>query len=175
MLKTLALIVAAGLALLLIYAATRPDSFRIERSARIQASPDKVYGLISDLRQFQRWNPYERKDPSLKGSYSGAAAGPGAAYAWESKEVGSGRLEITAVQPARQVVMKLDFLKPFEAHNRAEFTLKPEGGATQVTWAMQGPSPYLSKLMGLVFNMDRMVGQDFEAGLNNLKTLAEQG
>lgn len=175
MLKTLALIAAAGLALLLIFAATRPDSFRIERSARIQASPDKVYGLINDLKQFQRWNPYERKDPSLKGSYSGAAAGPGAAYAWESKEVGTGRLEITAVQPARQVVMKLDFLKPFEAHNRAEFSLKPEGGMTRVTWVMQGPSPYLSKLMGLVFNMDRMVGQDFEAGLNNLKTLAEQG
>ncbi|HEX2012435.1 MAG TPA: SRPBCC family protein, partial [Roseateles sp.] len=105
MLKTVALAIAGAIALLLIYAATRPDSFRIERSARIQAPPDKVYALVADLQQFKRWNPWERKDPGLKGSFGVTTAGVGAAYGWESEKVGSGRMEITQAVPAQKVAL----------------------------------------------------------------------
>ena len=199
MLKTILLAAAAALALLLIYAATRPDSFRIERSTRIQAQPDKVFALVNDMHSFNTWNPFEKKDPALKGSYSGAASGKGAAYAWVSDKIGTGSMEIIDTAAPSQgdvalplsgipsgggrgissawgpskVTMKLDFVKPFEAHNVAEFTLVPAGDATEVTWAMHGPSPYLAKLMQVFFSMDKMVGKDFEDGLANLKTLAE--
>lgn len=178
MLKTIGLVLLAALALLLIYAATRPDTFRVERTLSIQAPPERVFALISDLKRFNTWNPYEKKDPALKGRYGATTAGVGAQYGWEGDKVGTGSMEITQVQAPQRVAMKLDFVKPFEAHNQVEFSLQPQGGATpatQVTWAMHGPANYLSKLMGVVINMDRMVGKDFEDGLNNLKALAEQG
>ncbi|MDC6171124.1 SRPBCC family protein [Paucibacter sp. XJ19-41] len=174
MIKTIALVIVAALALLLIYAATRPDSFRVERSTRIQAPPEKIYALIHDLKGFNRWNPYEKKDPAIKGQYSAVTAGAGARYGWESDKVGVGSMEITEVAAPSRVAMKLDFVKPFEAHNQVEFRLRPEGGATQVSWAMQGPSPFVSKLIGVFISMDRMIGQDFEDGLANLKSLVEQ-
>lgn len=179
MLKTLVLVVLAALALavglLLAYASTRPDSFRVERSTDIQAPPERIFALINDLKGFNSWNPYEKKDPAIKGEYSPVTVGPGARYGWESKEVGVGSLEIMeAVAPVR-VAMKLDFVKPFEAHNQALFTLTPApGGGTRVQWAMEGPSPFPSKVMGVVFNMDKMIGSDFEAGLASLKTIAEK-
>jgi len=159
--------------LLLIYAATRPDNFRIERSVRIEAPPERVYGLIDDLHQFNRWNPFLRKDPAAQGTYSGTPSGKGARYAWQGEKVGVGQMEIVDTAAPANVTMNLDFIKPFEAHNIADFTLKPEAGATQVTWAMHGPAPFLSKLMQVFVSMDRMVGKDFEDGLGNLKTLAE--
>ena len=173
MLKTILIAVVAALALLLIYAATQPDSFRVERSIRINAQPDKVFALINDLHGFNTWNPFNQKDPAIKGGYSGAASGKGAAYSWHSEKVGVGSMEIVDTAPPAKLTMKLDFVKPFEAHNIAEFTLTPEGDATQVTWAMHGPSPYVSKLMQVFFSMDKIVGKDFEDGLANLKVLAE--
>lgn len=173
MFKTLALVVVALLAGVLLYAATRPDSFQIERSIRIEAPPEKVFALIHDLRQFNRWNPYEKKDPAIQGSYGKVEAGPGASYAWVSGEVGVGSMEIVeSIAPSR-VAMKLDFVKPFEAHNQVVFTVQPAGSGSEVRWLMQGPSPYVSKLMGLIFNMDKMIGKDFDDGLANLKRLAE--
>ncbi|RZJ03073.1 MAG: polyketide cyclase [Rubrivivax sp.] len=163
-----------ALALLLAYAATRPDEFRVERRARIAAPADKVWPLVSELRAFNRWNPYERKDPLLKSQYDGSAHGVGSRYAWESDKVGSGSLEITGQQPGRAVQMRLDFVKPFEAHNAAEFALLPTSdGATEVRWTMHGPANFVSKLMGVFINMDKMVGRDFEDGLQNLRQLAE--
>lgn len=169
-------LVGLGVALLLLlaYAATRPDEFRVERRARIAAPADQVWPLISELRAFNRWNPYERKDPLIKSAYSGAAQGVGSRYDWDSKKVGSGSLEITAQKPGQAVQMKLDFVKPFEAHNLAEFTLQPmPDGATEVRWAMSGPANFMSKLMGVFIDMDKMVGRDFEDGLQNLRQLAE--
>jgi hypothetical protein len=174
MLKSTLLVIAAALAVLLVYAATKPDSFRVERSLRIQAPPERLHAMINDLRSFNTWNPYERKDPALKGSYGATTVGPGARYGWESSEVGTGSLAILETVPASKVTMALDFVKPFEAHNQAEFTLQPEPGGTRVTWAMHGPLPYLGKVMHVFINVDRMVGTDFEAGLANLKTLAEK-
>ncbi|KAB2888892.1 MAG: SRPBCC family protein [Burkholderiaceae bacterium] len=168
---------AAGLALaaLAIYAATRPDQFRIERSLRIVAPPERVFPLINDLHGFNTWNPFARKDPNLQGNYSGPANGPGARYAWQgNKNVGRGSMEILNATAPSQVAMRLDFIEPFEAHNLVDFTLVPEGGATTVTWAMHGPAPFVSKLMGIFLPMERMVGPDFEAGLATLKALAEK-
>ena len=169
-----AAVLVVVVAALLVYAATRPDSFRIERSAVIKAPPEKIFALINDLHQWTAWSPWEGIDPALKRSYSGAPSGKGAAYAWEgNNKVGSGRMEILESVPDSRIAIKLDFLKPFEAHNMAEFTLAPAGGGTTVTWAMSGPSPYVSKVMGLVFNMDKMVGGQFEQGLANLKAKTE--
>ena len=173
MLKVILITVVAAVGLLLIYAATRPDNFRIERSVRIEAPPERVYGLIDDLHQFNRWNPFLRKDPAAQGTYSGTPSGKGARYAWQGEKVGVGQMEIVDTAAPANVTMNLDFIKPFEAHNMADFTLKPEAGATQVTWAMYGPAPFRSKLMQVFVSMDRMVGKDFEDGLSNLKTLAE--
>lgn len=175
MLILFACAIGLALAALLIYAATRPDQFRIERSLRIAAPPERIFPLINDLHGFNTWNPFARKDPNLQDSYDGPANGPGARYAWQgNKNVGRGSMEILNATASSQVAMRLDFTEPFEAHNLVDFTLTPEGGATTVTWAMHGPAPFISKLMGIFFPMERMVGPDFEAGLATLKTLAEK-
>ena len=170
------ILICLGVALiaLLAYASTRSDEFRVERRLRIAAPAGKVWPLVSELRSFNRWNPYERKDPLVKGQYAGAASGVGSRYAWESDKVGTGSMEITNQQPGRAVRMNLDFVKPFEAHNQAEFALQPTpDGATEVRWTMHGPANFVSKLMGVFINMDKMVGSDFEDGLQNLRQLAE--
>ena len=158
-----------------ILAALKPDSFRVERSASIKAPPERIFAQISDLKGWAAWSPYERKDPAMKRTFGAVTAGKGAVYEWEgNKNVGKGRMEITdAAQPAK-VVIKLDFLEPFEGHNTAEFTLDRKGDATAVTWAMYGPANFVSKLMGVFFNMDRMIGDDFAIGLANLKSITEK-
>ncbi len=175
MIKTAAIVVAAVLGSLLIYAATRPDTFSIERSASIKAPPDQLHGLINDMRVFNTWNPYNLKDPNIRGEYQGPQAGPGAVYRFAgNKDVGKGSIEIVESVPADKVTMRLDMLEPFEGHNIVEFRLVPRGEATEVTWAMHGPSPFMAKLAGVFINMDRMIGRDFEAGLSNLKARAER-
>lgn len=175
MFKIIAIVVAVLLIGILIFAATRPDTFRIQRAASIKAPAERIFALINDLHDWNAWSPYEKKDPAMQRTYGGAANGKGAVYEWEGdKNVGQGRMEITDTSPPSKVTIKLDFVKPFEAHNIVEFTLQPQGDATHVTWAMRGPSPYISKLMGLFFSMDNMIGKDFEAGLANLKAVAEK-
>lgn len=169
------LVPLALLAALLLYAGTRPDMFRVQRSAVIKAPPWKVFALIDDLRSFNSWSPYERKDPGLKGTYSGAARGVGAAYAWQGRKVGAGRMEITASRAPNSVTLQLDVVRPFKARHTVEFTLRAEGDAlTIVTWALYGHAPYLSKLVGVVLDIDGRIGKDFEAGLANLRALTER-
>jgi uncharacterized protein YndB with AHSA1/START domain len=161
-------------ALVLLYAATRPDTFRVARSTSIQAPPEKIFPLINDFHQWERWSPWEKVDPALKRTYSGAASGRGAAYEWfGNKEVGQGRMEIIESTPPSRLLIKIDFLVPFEAHNTVEFTLQAQGEHTLLTHAMSGPSPYLAKLMGIFFSMDKMIGDKFEEGLGSLKAIAE--
>lgn len=174
MLTTLLLLSLAFIALCLIVAAMRPDHFQVTRNAVIKAPAPKIFALIDDLRSFNNWSPFEKKDPSAKGQYSGAASGVGAAYSWQGRKVGAGRMEITASQAPHKLTMRLDFTKPFKAQNTAEFTLLPHGDAlTVVSWTLRGPSPYLAKVMGVVIDMDNMIGKDFEVGLANLKALTE--
>lgn len=169
------IVIAVAVAAVLGYAATRPDSFTVQRTITVNAPPDKIYPLVASFKNWGQWSPYENKDPAMTRTFGGAPSGPGAIYAWEGdKNVGAGRMEITGASPPSALIIKLDFNKPFEAHNTAEFSFAPNGAATVVTWAMHGPAPFVFKLMGLVFNMDRMVGGDFETGLAKLKAVSEQ-
>jgi carbon monoxide dehydrogenase subunit G len=174
MLTTILIIVVLIIAALLIYAATRPDSFTVSRSLGITAPAEAIFPLINDFRRWAIWSPYEKLDPAMKRTLSGAESGKGAAYAWESNgKAGIGRMEITNSVPSSLVALKLDFEKPFKANNTVDFTLKPMGNETTVTWAMHGRYPFIARLMGVFFNMDRLVGKDFETGLANLKRAAE--
>jgi hypothetical protein len=179
MVKTVAIIVVVllvvSLAGILVFAAFKPDTFRVQRATSVKASPDKIFPLIADFHRWGAWSPYEKLDPAMKRTFSGAANGKGAVYEWDSDgKAGKGRMEITDAPAPSRVAIKLDFFKPFEAHNIAEFTLEPRGETTDVTWAMYGPHLYVAKIMSVFFNMDSMIGKDFETGLANLKALAEQ-
>ena len=166
------LVVVAGI---LIYASTKPDTFRVQRTASIKAPPEKIFPLINDFKAWPVWSPYEKKDPAMKRSYGAVTAGKGATYGWEGdKNVGQGSMEILEAAPPRKVVIKLDFLKPFEAHNIGEFILEPKGDTTSVTWAIYGPAPYMSKVISTFVDMDNMIGKDFEQGLASLKTAVEK-
>jgi hypothetical protein len=186
-----AVVLAVAVAIVLALAATKPASFSVRRAALVKAAPEKIFSLINDFHQWGSWSPYENKDPAMKRSYSGAAAGRGAVYAWDgNNNVGSGRMEILDSSAPSKIVIKLDFFRPFEGHNTAEFTMLPQGGATHgttdpttdvtsnvttnVTWLMHGPAPFMSRLMQVFMNIDHMIGKDFEVGLANLKRLTEQ-
>jgi hypothetical protein len=167
----LAVILVAGV---LIVAANKPDTFRVQRAASIKAPPEKIAAVLTDFRGWEAWSPWEKLDPAMKRSYSGAEKGKGAIYAWEGNgSVGVGRMEITDVAPSR-VTLDLDFVKPFPARNKVEFALEGKDDTTRVTWTMQGPIPYVAKIVHVVFDMDGMVGGQFETGLANLKALAEK-
>ena len=171
----IAIVLAVAIAVVLILAATKPDTFRIERSATIKAPADKIFAVLNDFHQWGGWSPWEHKDPEMKRTFSGSETGKGAIYAWDgNNNVGSGQMEIVEVTTPSKVVIKLDFFRPFEAHNTAEFTMLPQGNATNVHWVMHGPATFMSKVMGVFMNFDKMVGKDFEAGLANLKRLTEK-
>jgi hypothetical protein len=175
MLKIIGLGVVLVVGIVLAVAATRPNDFRVQRSASIKAPPEKIFPHIDDLHAFNTWNPFNKKDPNVKGSYSGAASGPGSAYAFEgNKDVGRGRIEITDSRPASEVRMNLHILAPMEGRSVVEFTLHPKGDSTSVSWAIHGPMPYLSKVFSLFCDMDAMIGKEFENGLADLKTIVER-
>ena len=175
----IAVVLAIAIVIVLILASTKPATFSIRRSAVMQAPAEAVFPLINNFHQWAKWSPWENKDPAMKRDYSGAESGNGAVYAWDgNKNVGSGRMEILDASPPSKITIKLDFFKPFEGHNTAEFTMLPQGGAnnggTTVTWTMHGPASFMSKVMQVFMNLDNMIGKDFEAGLSNLKKLTEK-
>jgi len=173
--KIIAGVVTVLIVGVLIFASTKPDTFRVKRTARIKAPPEKIYALIEDFHQWISWSPYENRDPAMKKTYSGAPLGKGAVYAWDgNKDAGAGRIEITDVTVPTKVTMLLEFTRPFATHNIVDFTIMPDGEATEVSWDMHGPAPFLSKLMQVFFNMDKMVGKDFEDGLAAMRTVAER-
>ncbi len=175
MFKVIGIIVVVAIAAVLVAAAFQPDRFQVRRTATIDAPPDRIFALISDFRRWSSWSPYEKLDPRMQRSYSGADSGVGSVYEWAGNaKAGQGRMEITRAPVPSEVAIKLDFVKPLEAHNVATFTLEPRGGATNVTWTMDGPTPYVGKIVHLFVDMDRLVGRDFETGLANLKTIAER-
>ncbi|MFD2057384.1 SRPBCC family protein [Mesorhizobium calcicola] len=175
MFSTILIILVVIIAAVLIYAATRPDDFVVTRSANIKAPPEAIFPLINDFSRWPTWSPYEKLDPQMKRTLSGATSGKGAAYAWEGNaKAGKGRMEVTNSVPSSLVSLKLDFEKPFRANNSVDFTLTASGDNTAVTWAMRGSRPFIAKLMGLFMNFDTLIGKDFEAGLANLKRLGEE-
>jgi uncharacterized protein YndB with AHSA1/START domain len=171
----IAVIVAIAIAAVLILAATKPGTLRVQRSVSIKAPPETIFPLIHDFQQWRSWSPYENKDPAMKRTYGGAERGTGAVYAWDGdKNVGSGRMEILEASAPHKIVIKLDFFTPFEGHNTAEFTMLPQGDGTHVTWVMSGCSNFMARLIQVFMNLDKMIGKDFEAGLANLKKLTEK-
>lgn len=175
MLLNVLVIVAAVIAAFLTFAATRPGSFRVERQATINAPADRIFARLQDFHEWAAWSPWEKIDPAMQRSFSGPASGVGAAYAWDGPKVGAGRMEILESTPPRGLVIKLDFTRPFEAHNTIRLSLADAGPATTITWTMDGKNTFMGKVMSVVINMDKMVGKDFETGLANLKSISEQG
>jgi uncharacterized protein YndB with AHSA1/START domain len=172
---TVLVIVVVIVVAIIVAASLRPADFTVQRSSVVAARPEKIYPLLADFREWPAWSPWEKLDPAMKRTLSGAAEATGAVYAWQgSRKVGAGRMEIREAAPPSKVVIQLDFLRPFEAHNVTEFTLAPRADATEVRWSMRGPSNFMMKLMGLFTDMDKMIGKDFETGLANLKAVAER-
>jgi hypothetical protein len=174
MLKKIVIGIVAVIAIVLIFATTKPATFHVERSTSINAPVDVVHAYLIDFHKWGAWSPWEKYDPSMKRTYDGPSSGTGAIYTWDgNSEVGKGRMEITAVTPTK-VDLNLDFNSPMEAHNKVAFTLQSQGGTTQVLWTMDGDNNFLSKVMQVFVSMDSMVGKDFESGLADLKSAAEK-
>lgn len=175
MLKTIVLAIAVLIGGVLIYASTKPDTFSVQRSTVVKAPPEKIFPLINDFKQWPSWSPYEGKDPTMKRSYGPVTAGMGATYAWDgNKDVGKGDMKIEGTTPPTLVRLQLHFIKPFEGQNQVDFKIEPEGPQTKLSWIMSGPAPFMTKLMSTFFDMDKMIGKDFETGLANIKALAEK-
>jgi uncharacterized protein YndB with AHSA1/START domain len=159
---------------LVIVVATRPSAFRVERSAVIAAPPERLFERVNDLRAWAAWSPYEKKDPDMKRTFDGPAAGVGATYAWAGdKNIGEGRMTVERSERPSLVGIKLEFFKPFEGTNAVTFTFAPAPGGTKVSWGMDGRYNFVTKGMSMVMDMDKMIGTDFEAGLAALKAQAE--
>ena len=174
MLPAIGAVVVVAVAGVLGYAASRPNAFRVERSRVIKATPERIYALLEDFHRWTEWSPWEKLDPAMQRTFSGPERGVGAGYHWVgNKQVGEGHMEITGASAPSDLTIKLDFLKPWEAHNTTRFALRPEDGGTHLSWTMEGSSPFMFKVMGVFMNMDNLIGKDFEKGLANLAAALE--
>lgn len=174
MLVKILIVAALVLVGLILFIATRPANFSVTRSATIAAAPAVVFAQVNDFHAWGAWSPWEKRDPNLKRTYEGPTAGEGAIYSWVgNREVGEGKMTLIESRPAELIRIKLEFFKPFKATNTAQFEFKPEGDGTRVTWSMTGENNFIGKAIGLVMNMDKMIGGDFESGLAGIKAIAE--
>jgi hypothetical protein len=165
---------AAIVVVLGVVIATRPTEFRVERTATISARAPVVFAQVNDFHKWEAWSPYVKRDPAMKKSFEGAPAGVGAIYTWSGNhEVGEGRTTIIESRPGELIRIKLEFVRPFAGTSTAAFTFKPEGERTAVTWSLDGRNNFMAKAVGLVMNMDKMIGDDFEKGLAQMKSIAE--
>jgi len=154
--------------------ATQPSEFRVARTATIAAPAPAVFAQVNDFHNWEAWNPWAKLDPAMKQAYEGAPAGPGAVYTWAgNNEVGEGRMTLTESSPSDLIRIRLDFMKPFRGTSLAEFTFKPEGKQTTVTWTMTGKNNFIAKAFCMFMNMDKMIGEQFEKGLASMKAIAE--
>ncbi len=162
------------IAIILVVAATKPNTVHYERSTVINTRPERILAQIDDFREWGAWSPWDKLEPDTKRTYSGASSRVGAKYAWEGKKkAGVGNMEITQVTPD-SVKLDLNFIKPWEAQCITLFKTTPEGQHTRLIWTMDGPNTYMGKVFGLFMNMDSMIGKDFETGLAGIKQEAEQ-
>lgn len=174
MIKIILIVVAVLILLFLVIVAIQPSDFRITRSINIAAPADVVFAQVNDLHNMDAWSPWLEPDPAVKKTYEGPPSGEGAVFAWAgNNQVGEGRLTITESHPYDLVRIRLDFIKPFATTNTAEFTFEPEGDQTIVTWSMFGNQPFMGKAISLFMDMDKMIGDNFEKGLANMKNIAE--
>jgi hypothetical protein len=154
--------------------AIQPADYKIARSATVNAPPDKVFEQVNDFHKWDAWSPWAKLDPAMKTTYSGPGSGQGASYSWAGNDqVGEGKMTIAESHPSEHIKINLEFIKPWQANNVTEFMFKPEGDKTNVTWTMSGHNNFTGKAFGLLMNMDKMIGNDFDKGLAQLKTVAE--
>jgi Polyketide cyclase / dehydrase and lipid transport len=169
------IVIAVVVALLVVVIATRPADFSVTRSTTISASPQAVFPQVNDFHNWEAWSPWAKIDPEMKMTFAGPAAGTGAVYTWTgNSKVGEGRMTIVESHPSDLIRIRLEFLKPFAATNATEFTFQPQGSQTAVTWSMSGKRNFMTKAMGLVMSMEKMLGGQFEKGLYQLKAVAEK-
>jgi len=174
MLKKILIAIAAIVVVFVVVVAIQPSEFRIVRSATISAPAPAVFAQVNDFHNWEAWSPWAKVDPAMKQAYEGPPAGTGAIYTWAGNDqVGEGRMTLTESRPSDLIRIKLEFLKPFAATNTAEFTFKPEGNQTVVTWSMAGENNFVAKAVHLFMNMDKMVGGDFEKGLARMRAVVE--
>jgi len=174
MLKKILIALVAIVVVFLGVVAMQPSDFRIVRTATMSAPAPAVFGQVNDFHNWEAWSPWAKLDPAAKNSFEGPSAGIGAIFRWAgNKEVGEGSMTITESRPSDLIRIKLEFLKPFAATNSAEFTFKPDGDQTAVTWSMAGRNNFISKAICLFMNMDKMVGGKFEEGLAQMKSIVE--
>lgn len=175
-LATILMVLAALLAIFLIIVATRPDEYRVSRTVTIAAPAPAIFDQINTPKNWEAWNPWGKVDPNMKLTYDGPASGVGASYAWVgNNQVGEGKMTVTESKPVELVRFRLDFYKPMAGTSDAEFTFKPDGDKTTVTWSMSGKNNFIAKAMCLFMDMDKMVGGQFEKGLADLKQVVETG
>lgn len=175
MLETILILVTIAIIALVLVASMQPDDFRVTRNNTIAAPAAAVFAHVNDLTQWDAWSPWAKLDPNAKNSFEGATTGVGATMRWSgNSKVGVGSMTITDNRPSEFIQFNLEFLKPFAANNTAEFTFTPEGDQTRVTWSMYGKNKLMAKVMGLIINCDKMVGGQFEQGLENLKSVVER-
>jgi len=174
MLEIILISLAVIVIVFVVIVALQPSEFRVARSTTISAPPAAVFAQVNDFHKWEAWNPWGKIDPAMKQAYEGAPAGIGAIYTWTgNKEVGEGRMTITESRPSELIRITLEFFKPFAATNTAEFTFKPEGNQTAVTWSMFGEKNFMAKAIHLFMSMDKMIGGQFEKGLADMKSIVE--
>jgi hypothetical protein len=174
MLKKILIALAAIVVVFVGVVAMQPSDFRIVRTATMSAPAPAVFAQVNDFHNWEAWSPWAKLDPAAKNSFEGPSAGTDAIFRWAgNKEVGEGSMTITESRPSDLIRIKLEFLKPFAATNSAEFTFKPDGDQTAVTWSMAGKNNFISKAICLFMNMDKMVGGKFEEGLAQMKSVVE--
>jgi len=171
---TALVIIVAVVVILVVLVATRPSTFSVSRSMVINAAPDAVFPHVNDFHKWEAWSPWAKMDPNAKNSFSGLGAGVGATFAWSgNNKVGEGRMNITESRPNELILINLEFMRPMKATNLTEFTFRPDGNQTVVTWTMSGRNNFIAKAFGLIMSCDKMIGGQFEKGLAQMKSLAE--
>lgn len=174
MLKKLAILTAIALAIFVVIVSVQPADFGISRKIRIAAPAEVIYPHVNNLHLWDNWSPWAKMDPNSVAAYEGPQQGVGTIMRWSGNhEVGAGSMTITDNDPNRYIAIRLDFIEPMEATNHTKFTFTPEGDSTIVKWTMTGKNSFSGKAASLVFDMEKMIGEQFEKGLKNLKSIAE--
>ena len=167
-------VVAVIIVAFLIVVAIQPSTFRISRSATMAAPAAAIFPHVNELKKWQPWSPWMKLDPNAKSTFEGPAAGLGAAMTWAgNNEVGEGKMTIIESKSNELVRFRLEFYKPMAGTSEAEFTFKPAGNQTTVTWRMSGTNNFIGRAMCMVMNMDKIVGGQFEQGLASIKAIVE--
>ncbi|GAC1336811.1 MAG: K(+)-transporting ATPase subunit F [Myxococcales bacterium] len=174
MLKKILFVAVLVLAGLFAWIASRPDAYRVSRSLVIAAAPATAYAEVADFHRWEAWSPWGKLDPAMKTTYGGTPGQIGSTYAWTGNDkVGAGRMTVIDEKPGERVYIRLEFLRPFKSQSMTTFKFLPAAAGTEATWTMEGKNDLLGKTMAAFADMDKMIGDDFERGLAQLKAICE--